>query len=92
MFAKNKARFLGPRMGILRHPNYFLLRKEDLSFPPRIKVRDKLQWESSFFALDSCFRRGDIVGFCFPLSPQKARISFRRKDSCRKFAHYQVRL
>ncbi len=22
--------------------------------------------ESSFFALDHCFRRGDIVGFCFP--------------------------
>jgi len=22
--------------------------------------------ESSFFALDPCFRRGDIVGFCYP--------------------------
>ncbi len=45
-----------------------------MSFPPRIKVRDKLQRESSFFALDPCFgfpqggvpRRGDIVGFRFP--------------------------
>ena len=26
-------------------------------------VRDKLQRESSFFALDPCFRRGDIVDF-----------------------------
>jgi len=28
-------------------------------------VRDKLQRESSFFALDPCFRRGDIADFCF---------------------------
>jgi len=34
--------------------------------PAPHRVRDKLQRESSFFALDPCFRRGDIVGFCFP--------------------------
>ncbi len=28
-------------------------------------MRDKLQRESSFFALAPCFRRGDIVDFCF---------------------------
>ncbi len=38
--------------------NQFLLRIEYLSFPRKR--------ESSFFALDPCFRRGDIVCFCFP--------------------------
>jgi 2-oxoglutarate ferredoxin oxidoreductase subunit delta len=36
--------------------------------------------ESSFFALDPCLRRGDIVGFCFP---QQELISFMR---CEKMA------
>ncbi len=31
--------------------------------PAPHRVRDKLQRESSFFALDPCFRRGDIVDF-----------------------------
>jgi len=43
--------------GWLRIVSYFLLRKQYLSFPRRR--------ESSFFALDPCFRRGDIVGFRF---------------------------
>jgi hypothetical protein len=42
--------------------------------PAPHRVRDKLQRESSFFTLNPCsfdfaqdrFRRGDIVGFCFP--------------------------
>jgi hypothetical protein len=38
--------------------NEFVLWKQYLSFPRKR--------ESSFFALNPCFRRGDIVGFFFP--------------------------
>jgi len=34
--------------------------------PAPHRVRDKLQRESSFFAIDPCFRRGDIVDIRFP--------------------------